>query len=168
MGASRPPVALRALGIVIPAAVTGAIWMLAAAMFLTGAVLWRDWHALARKGMDHEARVEDCEWRSMHREKVLSGSRGSGYYSCHYSYRVGGSGPAYSGYFQSPRERQAGEPIAIRYRRDRPAASATVTDLAHPSVAPGAFMALPLLYAGWQARGRLRRLLRAARRPRGG
>ena len=167
MGASRPSLVLRALGVAIPAAVTGAVWMLAAAMFLTGAVLWRDWHALAREGVDHEARVEDCEWRSMHRQRLLTVSRGDGYYSCHYSYRLG-PGPGYSGYFQSPRERKAGEPIAIRYRRERPSASATVTDLAHPSVAPGAFMALPLLYAGWQAREQLRRLWSAARGPRGG
>jgi hypothetical protein len=64
-------------------------------MFVTGAVLWRDWHSLAPEGVDQEARIDGCEWRSMHRQKVLIGSRvGSGYYSCHYSYRVEGSGPA--------------------------------------------------------------------------
>jgi hypothetical protein len=65
MGACRPPLALRVLGVAIPAAVTGAIWILAAAMFVTGAVLWRDWHSLAREGVDQEARIDDCEWRSM-------------------------------------------------------------------------------------------------------
>jgi cytochrome b subunit of formate dehydrogenase len=37
------------------AAILGAMWLFAAAMFVTGLVMWRDWHALAREGVDHEA-----------------------------------------------------------------------------------------------------------------
>jgi len=161
MVAYRPPLALRIVGAVIPATVLGAIWLLAAAMFVTGVVMWRDWHALAREGIDHDARVEACEWKSMHAPKrLLSVGRGSGFYSCDYLYRVEGSVPAYSGHFQSPRQWQTGEAIAIRYRADRPSTSATVKDLEHPSVAPGALIVLPLVYAGWQLRGRLRRRVR--------
>ena len=164
MVASRPPLALRIAGAAIPAIVLGAIWLLAAAMFATGVVLWRDWRALAREGIDHQARVERCEWKSMHSPKrMLSIGRGSGFYSCDYVYRVGASGPAYSGHFQSPREWQTGEEIGIRYRSDRPSTSATVKDLQHPSVAPGALILLPLLYAGWQCRGPLRRMVRRSR-----
>jgi hypothetical protein len=161
MAASRPPLALRILGTVIPAAVVGAIWLLAAAMLVTGVVLWRDWHALAREGIDHQARVERCEWKSMQASKrLLSVGRGSGFYSCDYVYRVQASGPAYSGHFQSPRQWHPGEVIGIRYRSDRPSTSATVKDLAHPSVAPGALILLPLLHAGWQFRGPLRQMVR--------
>ena len=158
MGAARPHPALRILGAVMPAAVTAALWLLPSAMFVAGALMWRDWHALAREGVDHQARIERCQWEGMHRQKYLIGSRsGSGYYSCHYAYRVAETGPAYTGYFQSPRELKTGETIAIRYRRDEPGTSATATNLRHPSVVPGALMALPLLYAGWELRGRLRR-----------
>lgn len=161
MAASRPPLALRIMGAVIPTVVLGAIWLLAAAMFVTGVVLWRDWHALAREGIDHQARVERCEWKSMDAPKrMLSISRGSGFYSCDYVYRVGASGPAYSGHFQSPRQWQTGEEIGIRYRSHRPSTSATVKDLQHPSVAPGALILLPLLYAGWQVRAARRRRAR--------
>lgn len=161
MVGSRPPLALRIVGAVIPATVVGAIWLLATAMFVTGVVLWRDWHALAREGIDHEARVERCEWKSMHAPKrLLSLGRGSGFYSCDYVYRAPGSGPAYSGHFQSPRRWQTGEEIGIRYRPDRPSTSATVKDLEHPSVAPGALILLPLLYAGWQLRAARRRRAR--------
>ena len=164
MVASRPPLALRIAGTVIPAVVLGAIWLLAAAMFVTGVVLWRDWHALAREGIDHQARVEHCEWKSMNASKrLLSISRGSGFYSCDYAYRVQASGPAYSGHFQSPRLWQTGEEIGIRYRSDRPSTSATLKDLEHPSVAPGAMILLPLLYAGWQFRGPLRGMLHRSR-----
>jgi uncharacterized protein DUF3592 len=162
MPGPRPHFALRALGVVVRAAVVGAIWLLAAAMFVTGLVLWRDWHALAREGVDHQAVIERCEWESMHRQKLMIG-RGSGYYSCHYVYRGAPSGPAYAGYFQSQREWKTGEAIAIRYRRDRPDVSATVGNLAHPSVVPGALMALPLLYAAWELRGPVARRLRARR-----
>ena len=158
MVASRPPVALRILGTVIPPVVVGAIWLLAAAMLVTGIVLWRDWHALAREGIDHQARVERCEWKSMHASKrLLSVGRGSGFYSCHYVYRVESSVPSYFGNFQSPREWQMGEEIGIRYRSDRPSTSAPVKELEHPSVAPGAMILLPLLYAAWQVRAARRR-----------
>lgn len=159
-----PPRAVRIVVTAIVAAVLSAVWLLAAAMFVTGLVLWRDWNALAREGVDHEARVKGCEWESMN-GKRLSGS--SGFYSCDYLYTVDGSGPEYSGHFQSPRDWKAGAPIAIRYQRDRPSASATIKDLEHPSLAPGALMLLPLVYAGWQLRAPLRRALgrRATRTP---
>jgi uncharacterized protein DUF3592 len=151
MPSPRPHFVLRALGVVVPAVVVGAMWLLAAAMFVTGFVLWRDWHALAREGVDHQAVIERCRWESLHRQKYLIGSRsGSGYYSCHYSYSVSEADRVYSGYFQSPHEWKPGEMIAIRYRRDAPGTSATALNLRHPSVTPGALMALPLLYAAWQ------------------
>jgi len=163
MAAARPPLALRILGAVMPAAVTAAIGILAAAMFASGALMWRDWHALAHDGVDHQARVERCEWEGLFRQKYLISRSGSGYYSCHYAYRVAETGPTHTGYFQSPREWKAGEPIAIRYRRDEPGTSATTTNLQHPSMVPGALMALPLLFAGWQLRVSLARRWRALR-----
>ncbi len=137
-------------------AVLNAVWLFAAAMFVTGLVLWHDWHALAREGIDHEACVTGCVFKSMHSSKHFVSSS-SGYYSCDYQYTVDGAGAAHSGYFQSSREWKAGEPIAIRYRGDRPSASATLDNLKHPSVLPGALMLLPLVYAGWQFRAPLRR-----------
>ena len=158
---------LRVIGAVMPVAVEAILWLLPAAMFATGLVMWRDWHALAREGVDHHARVERCRWESLFAQKRLGSSRGSGYYSCDYLYRVEEPGPAYSGHFQSSREWKSGETIAIRYLRDRPSASATLADLAHPGVAPGGLMALPLLYAGWRGgaayRARRRTRPRAAR-----
>ncbi len=153
-----PPRIVRVVVRAIVAGILGAVWLLAAAMFVTGLVIWRDWHALAREGVYHEARVKTCTW-----EVTLSGKRpgrsSSGFFSCDYLYSVEGSGPEYSGHFQSPREWKAGEPIAIRYRRDQPSASATLNDLEHPSLAPGALILLPLVYAGWEFRGPLRRAL---------
>ena len=56
-----PPRIVRVVVHAIVAAVLGAVWLLAAAMFVAGLVLWQDWHALAREGVDHEARVMNCE-----------------------------------------------------------------------------------------------------------
>ena len=163
---SGPHPALRILGRIVPAVVVAALWLLPAALFVTGFILWIDRHALARDGVVHQATVERCDWKSLHRDKAVTGSRGGGgYYSCHYVYRTSESGPAYTGYFQDAREWKAGEAIAIRYRPDQPATSATETDVAHPSLAPGAMMLLPLLYACWQAREPLRRWLRSTRPP---
>ena len=143
----------------IVAAVLGAVWLLAAAMFVTGLVLWQDWHALAREGVDHEARVTNCVFQSTHTSKYFVSSSSGGYYSRDYQYTLDGSAAAHSGYFQSSREWKAGEPIAIRYRGDRPSASATVDNLKHPSLLPGALILLPLVYAGWEFRAPLRRAL---------
>jgi len=157
--ATRP---LRVLGAGIAGTIGALLWVLPAAMFVTGAVMWRDWHALARDGVDHRARVERCRWESTSAQKRLVHGRGSGYFSCDYLYRIQESGPGYSGHFQDSREWTSGEPIAIRYLRDRPAASAAVKDLAHPALAPGALMVLPLLYAAWRGRAayRARRRIR--------
>jgi hypothetical protein len=159
---TRPPRVLRVIGAVIPVGIEAILWLLPAAMFVTGVVMWRDWHALAREGVDHEARVERCRWESLFAQKRLSSSRGSGYYSCDYLYRVGEGGPTYSGHFQGSRQWKSGEAIAIRYRRDRPWTSAALADLAHPAVVPGSLMALPLLYIGWRGRAayRARRRIR--------
>ena len=158
----RPPRTLQVLGAAIGATIGAILWLLPAALFVTGALMWRDWHALAREGVDHQARVERCRWESTSTRKRLVHSRGSGYFSCDYLYRLGDGGPGYSGHFQDSREWTTGEAIAIRYRRDRPGASAAVKDLAHPALAPGAMMALPLLYAGWRGRAfyRARRRIR--------
>ena len=156
---SGPPRVLRILGRVMPALVGAALFILPAALFATGALLWRDRHALAREGVPFQASIERCRWESMHRQKIMVG-RGSGYYSCHYLYQPIAAGPIYAGYFQDSREWTPGEPISIRYRGDQPSTSATEKDVAHPSIAPGAMMLLPLLYAAWQARGPLRRRLR--------
>ena len=152
----RPPRVLRAMGTVIGVTIEAILWLLPAAMFVTSVVMWRDWHALAWDGVDHEARVERCRWESMSRHKRLVHSRGGGYYSCDFQYRVEEGGPTYLGHFQDSREWKSGEAIAIRYRRDRPGTSAALKDLAHPAVAPGALMALPLLYAGWRGRAAYR------------
>ena len=159
---SRPPRTLQILGAAIGATIEAILWLLPAAMFVTGAVMWRDWHALAREGVDHKARVERCRWESTSTQRRLVHSRGSGYFSCDYLYRLEEGALAYAGHFQDSREWKSGEAIAIRYRRDRPAASAALKDLAHPAVAPGALMALPLLYAGWRGRAayRARRRIR--------
>jgi hypothetical protein len=131
------------------------LWGLALAMFVTGLVMWRDWHALARGGVSHDALVERCEWESM-AHKGLRASRGSsGYWSCHYRYRPDAAGPEFRGYFQSPREWKPGEPVAIRYLAERKDASATEANLEHPKVLPGALIALPVAFAGfwfWQRR----------------
>jgi hypothetical protein len=153
-----PPRIVQVVVRAIVAAILGAVWLFAAVMFLTGFVMWRDWHALAKDGVDHEARVTSCVFESMHTSKRVYTSS-SGYYSCNYQYTLSGSDTAYSGYFQSPRDWKAGEPTAIRYRRDQPSASATLDNLKNPSVTPAALMLLPLLYAGWQFRAPLRRAL---------
>ena len=139
------------------------IWVLAAAMFVTGAILWRDWHSLARGGVNLEARITACTFESTHRSKLMVGGSGTGYYSCHYAYRPDPSGPEQSGYFQSQGELKAGEPLAIRYLPDAPSVSAALVNTEHPSVAPAAMMLLPLVYAGWVFRERLRRLGRRLR-----
>ena len=151
-----PPRIVQVVVKAMVAAVLGAVWLFAAVMFVTGLVMWRDWHALAREGVGHEARVTSCVFKSMHTSKHVYVSS-SGYYSCDYQYTLAGSDAAYSGYFQSPRDWKAGESIAIRYRRDQPSASATLDNLKHPSVVPGALMLLPLVYAGWEFRAPLRR-----------
>ena len=153
----RPPQMLRVLGAGIGATIGAILWLLPAALFGTGVVMWRDRHALARDGVDHQARVERCRWESQSTQKRLVSSRGSGYYSCDYVYRVQQDGPTYSGHFQDSRQWTTGEAIAIRYRRDHPEASAARKDLAHPAVVPGALMALPLLYAAWRGRAAYRR-----------
>ena len=137
----------------------GSIWVLAAAMFVTGVILWRDWHSLARGGVDLEARITACTFESTHRSKLMVGGSGTGYYSCHYAYRPDPRGPEHSGYFQSQRELKAGDPLAIRYLPDAPSVSAALVNAQHPSVAPVAMMLLPLVYAGWVFRERVRRLV---------
>ena len=154
----RPPRIVQVGVEAIAAAVLGAVWLFAALMFVTGLVMWRDWHALAREGVEHEARVTSCLFKSMHTSKHVYVSSG-GYYSCDYQYTLAGWGAAYSGHFQSPRDWKAGDPIAIRYRRDQPSASATLDNLKHPSVAPSVLILLPLVYAGWEFRAPLRRAL---------
>jgi hypothetical protein len=139
--------------------VVGSLWVLAAAMFVTGLVLWRDWHRLAREGVDHQAQVEECTFETMSYKRNMGRRRG--YYSCHYRYQPAGSTGEHRGYFQSPGEWKPGEAVAIRHGRDDVSVSATVQDLEHPGIAPGAMIALPLLFAGGQAWHRVRRRRRA-------
>ena len=160
-----PPRAVQIVVRGIVAILLGSIWVLGAAMFVTGAILWRDWHALARGGVDLEARIAACTFESTNRSKLMMGGSGNGYYSCHYAYRPDPSGPgADAGYFQSQGELRAGYLLAIRYRPDAPSVSAALVNTQHPSVAPVAMMLIPLVYAGWMSRDRVRRLV--GRRPR--
>lgn len=156
-----PPLIVRIVILGIVKTILAAVWLFAAAMFVTGAVMWRDWHVLAKQGVDHQAHLTSCVFKNMHtsRKSLTSGS--SGYYSCDYQYTLPGSNVSYPGYFQSPRDWKPGEAIAIRYRRDQPSASATLDNLKNPSVTPAALMLLPLLYAGWELRAPLRRALGA-------
>jgi hypothetical protein len=130
-------------------------WGIPMALLLTGVVLWRDWHALALRGVDGTATIEGCEWRTT--GNVKYGRPSSGYYSCRYSYRTSPAGPAHSGSFQSSRERRAGEAEPIRYLRDAPGTSAAAETLRHPSVTAGGMIALGLALLAWGARRTLKR-----------
>jgi hypothetical protein len=55
---------VRVIGALLPALVEVVLWLLPAAMFATGLGMWVDWHALARDGVDLEARVERCRWET--------------------------------------------------------------------------------------------------------
>jgi hypothetical protein len=128
-----------------------ALWGLGAALFLTGAVMAYERGALLRSGVALEANVESCRWESMFRSRLTVSSRGgSGYYSCHYTYRASATDPPFRGYFQSAREWRPGDSIPIRYRPDRPAVSATEHDLENPWTVPVGLMALPVLYGAFR------------------
>lgn len=148
----KPPQWLRAIGWTIGVAVQAALWGLGLAGLLTGLVLWHDWHALAQRGIDATGQVARCEWRRA--GGVKHGSSTSGYYSCTYTYRTVADGVVHDGYFQSAAPFEDGQPIPIRYLPDRPETSAVAKDVQHPSVAPGAMIALgggALAWLAWRA-----------------
>src|SRR6185436_16190550 len=67
-------------------------WGFALALFVTGAVMWRDWHVLGRTGVAMNATVEDCTRRTMFGQRIPLGRDSGGYFSCHYAYPDPGSG----------------------------------------------------------------------------
>lgn len=142
------------VGRVVRALVSLVLWGIPGALLLTGLALWHDWHALARGGVEATALVERCEWKSVGSTKSHTAS--TGYYSCDYTYRTSPDGPVLQGYFQSQRERHAGDALPIRFLRDQPSTSAPVELLASPSLAPGAMIVVALLLFAWTARGRRR------------
>lgn len=144
-----------ALGRIVPAVVGLALWGVPSLLLLTGLVLWRDWHALARGGDEATALVQRCEWKRVGGTKHNTPT--SGYYSCDYTYRTTPDGPVFQGYFQSPHERRPGDALPIRFLRDAPATSAPTETLAHPSIAPGGMIAVALALFAWTARGRRRK-----------
>lgn len=146
---------LRVVGRLCATLVGGLVWAIPSAILLTGLVLWRDWHALARGGVDGTATIESCEWKTS--GNVKHGRPAAGYYSCSYSYRTAAGGPAYSGFFQSPRERRPGDAEPIRYLREAPGTSAAAETLRHPSVSAGGMVAAGLALLAWLARRTLKR-----------
>jgi hypothetical protein len=137
----------RRIGLLVVGTLEAVQWGLALAMFITGVVMWRDWHSLAREGVALDATVEDCTWKTMHARTGSTGGSSSGYFSCHYTYPDPGTGSTHRGYFQSAQKRARGDVLRIRYRADQPRVSASEKDLAHPSILPGALIALPVSYA---------------------
>lgn len=146
---SKPPPWLRAIGWTIGLTVQAALWGLGLAGLLMGIVLWRNWHALADRGVEATGQIVRCEWQTMGGLKHRSGS--AGYYSCTYAYRTVPDGPVHDGYFQSTGHFEDGQLIPIRYLPDRPEASAVAKDVEHPSIAPGAMIALGGGFMGWLA-----------------
>jgi hypothetical protein len=159
----KPPRWLRASGWAIGVTVEATLWGVGLALLLTGIVLWRSWHALARGGQGGTGQITHCEWESVGGGKRHSNS--SGYYSCTYTYRTVPDGTLYGGYFQSPRQWEDGQPIPILYLPDRPEISAATENVRHPSIAPGAMIALGGGWMGWLAWQAWKR--RAGTRPRG-
>lgn len=147
----EPALWQRAIRFSVGAVLNFVIFGLGFAFLLTGAVTWRNRHALSERGVELSGRVDGCKWKSMFR------SGGSGYHSCTYAYRLAPDGPVYDGYFQSGRRWDAGQPIPIRYLADSPTTSATAGDLEHPSLTAGAMMVAGVAWLGWfgwQARRR--------------
>jgi len=143
---------MRALGWLLPKAIVAALWSGGILATLVGSVMVLDWRELTANGVEAVGEVEECTYRA-------SGvkSRGPGYYSCHYTYRDSPEGPVHRGYFQASGARRAGEAIAIRFRADRPDASATEEDLRrHPHV-PGAILVLGVGFLAWLGWGAWRR-----------
>jgi hypothetical protein len=140
------------VGHVMKTAVGLALWGVPGAMLLTGIVLWHDWHALARGGVEGTGLVQRCEWEATGSVKYRRTR--SGYFSCDYSYRTSPAGPVYQGYFQSPHERRPGDAIPIRFLRERPQTSAAAETLANPTITAGAMIAVGAGLLVWVARGR--------------
>jgi hypothetical protein len=131
------------------------VWGIPSAILLTGGVLWRDWHALARRGVEGTATIQACEWETT--GNVKYGRPSSGYYSCTYTYRTAPVGPAHSGFFQSPRERRPGDAEPIRYLREAPGTSAAAETLRHSSLTAGGMVVVGLALLAWVARATLKR-----------
>jgi hypothetical protein len=120
------------------------IWGFALLMFVTGAVMWRDRHALAVRGVPLTAVVEGCKFEPMENRRRITTWKSRGYYSCHYTYSDPGTGQTHRAYFQSPRELKSGDAIPIRYEPGQPGVSATEKDLKYPWLLPAALMLLPI------------------------
>jgi hypothetical protein len=138
----------RAVSAVAPRLVVAIVWGGGVLMAATGTILFWQGRALLDRGQPHVARIHECRHETLFRKRV-GASSSSGYYSCTYAYEVGGALPR-SGYFQSQRRLEVGDPVPIRYLPDDPGISAAEESLRHPNVVPAALVALPALFLGYQ------------------
>ncbi len=145
----------RVVGGLLATVVGCLVWGIPSVILVTGVVLWRDWHALAQRGVEGVGTIRACERETV--GSIKYGRPSSGYYSCTYSYRTTPAGPDHSGRFQSQRERRPGEAEPIRYLADEPGTSAAAETLRHPSVTAGGMIAVGLALLAWVGRGTLRK-----------
>jgi hypothetical protein len=129
------------------------LWGVPSTILVTGIVVWRDWHALARGGIEGTGLVQACMWE---RAGGIKTKTRAGYFSCDYTYRTSADGPVYEGHFQSQQQRRAGDTVPIRFLRGRPETSAAAETLQHPSITAGGMIAGAVALLAWIARGRRR------------